>query len=204
MSTREHWQQVYATRLFAETSWYAPHLTKSLEWIREAASNSEASIIDVGGGEATLAGDLLVEGFRDVTVLDISPRALEKHRVRLGETARMIHWIEGDVTTAPLEPQRFFVWHDRAVFHFLVEPEQRRAYVRQLSSAIQRGGHVILATFGPEGPERCSGLPVRRYDAEALHGELGQGFRLIKSSIEQHPTPFGTRQQFLYCHFAGS
>ena len=118
----------------------------------------------------------------------------------MGAAARYVHWLVADVTQIKLEPRSYDVWHDRAVFHFLTSVEQRIAYVRQVAHAVKRGGHVIVSTFGPEGPKQCSGLDVVRYDANSLHGQFGSRFRLVKSSEELHQTPFHTIQQFLYCY----
>jgi SAM-dependent methyltransferase len=196
---RAHWEKVYRTNAPEAVSWYRPHLERSLELIRRVARDPCSPVIDVGGGGSTLVGDLLAAGYRDVSVLDISETALEVARNRLGEVARTVQWIAGDVTRVKLEPQRYEVWHDRAVFHFLTDAGSRRAYVAQAERAVKPGGHVLVATFGPEGPARCCGLDVVRYDAGSLHGEFGARFRLVESATESHSTPFGTTQQFLYC-----
>jgi SAM-dependent methyltransferase len=202
MNDREHWDQIYRTRGPAETSWHTPHADRSLAMIHSAAPDRSAAIIDVGGGRSTLVDHLLADGYRDITVLDISELAMDESRRRLGADAREIHWLPGDITSMKLEPQRYDVWHDRAAFHFLVEPEQRRGYVDQLLRAMKPNGHVVIATFGPQGPERCTGLATCRYDADALQAELAPHVQLIESAIESHRTPLGTEQQFLYCHFA--
>ena len=199
MDKQTHWEKVYQTKAADAVSWYRPHLEKSLAFIRRAASDLSAAIIDVGGGESTLVDDLLADGYRDVTVLDISPTAIETAKRRLGGKAKDVAWLTADITETDLPRQRYDVWHDRAVFHFLTEPQQRAAYVRQVLLALKPGGHVIVATFGPEGPKKCSGLDVMRYDADALHDEFGAGFQLVESATELHATPFGTTQQFVYC-----
>ena len=180
-------------------SWYSPHLSASLELIQRASVSHSASIIDVGGGESTLVDDLLERGYRNITVLDISQAAIDANKKRLGKKAERVHWLTADITKVELEPARFDVWHDRAVFHFLTASNDRVAYVRQVVKAVKHGGQVIVSTFGPEGPTRCSGLDVVRYDAESLHDEFGKRFRLLESSKQLHHTPFGTLQQFLYC-----
>ncbi len=200
MNEREHWDRIYSTRLPEYLSWHRAHLEKSLSLIKEAAPRRNAAIIDVGGGESTLVDDLLAHGYENLTVLDISKTALEIARLRLCERAGKTQWIEADITTAELPSQAYDVWHDRAVFHFLTKAEQRLAYVRQTLRAVKPGGHVIVSTFGPEGPTKCSGLDVVRYDAGALHGEFGTSFNLVESAKELHQTPFGTTQQFLYCY----
>jgi len=181
-------------------SWYRPHLETSVVLIERAAGGLFASIVDVGGGESTLVDDLLARGYKNLTVLDISQTAIDVTRKRVGEAARQVTWIAGDIAEVPLGEHAYDVWHDRAVFHFLKEPIQRSAYIRQVARAVRPGGHVIVSTFGPEGPEKCSGLDVARYNAESLHEQFGVRFQLVDSSTELHQTPFGTTQQFLYCY----
>jgi 2-polyprenyl-3-methyl-5-hydroxy-6-metoxy-1,4-benzoquinol methylase len=201
MTLQDHWEHIYQTKAPVETSWFEPHLQTSLHWISEAAPDRSASIIDVGGGESTLSDDLLAMHYRSLTVLDIAKAAITKSRNRLGAAAEKINWLVGNVIEVALPPRAYDVWHDRAVFHFLTEPDRRSAYVRQLSSSLKTGGHVVIATFGPQGPEKCSGLVTMRYNADSLQRELGQDFRLVRSSVVEHHTPFGTAQQFIYCHF---
>lgn len=200
MDAESHWENVYRTKAPDAVSWYRPHLDRSLALIELASPDRTASIIDIGGGESTLADDLLAGGYHNLTILDVSQTALNVTRARLGKAGERIQWLCADVTQADLPVHSFDVWHDRAVFHFLIAPEQRIAYVRLASRAVRPGGHVILSTFGPEGPTKCSGLDVARYDADSLHGVFGERFKLIESSTELHETPFGTKQQFLYCY----
>ncbi|WP_293775748.1 class I SAM-dependent methyltransferase [uncultured Oxalicibacterium sp.] len=200
MSKPAHWDKVYAEKAPDAVSWYAPHLDQSLKLIEDAADSPDATIIDVGGGESTLIDDLIARGYRDISMLDISQKAVDACRDRLGAAAKNITWLVADITQAALDTQRYDIWHDRAVFHFLTEAWQREAYVRQVIRAMKPGGTVIVATFGPEGPLSCSGLETVRYDSEGLHGEFGERFRLVGSTIELHETPFGTKQQFLYCY----
>jgi 2-polyprenyl-3-methyl-5-hydroxy-6-metoxy-1,4-benzoquinol methylase len=194
-----HWETVYQTKAPDAVSWYRPHLETSINLIRRIAPDKSASIIDVGGGESTLTDDLLAKGYRDISVLDISGTAIDVARKRVGEPARYVTWTVGDITQVELPRQRYDIWHDRAVFHFLTAPQERRAYVERVARSMRMGGHVIVATFGPDGPTKCSGLDVVRYDAESLHAEFGVHFRYLESSTEIHETPFGTTQQFLYC-----
>jgi SAM-dependent methyltransferase len=201
MDPAAHWDAIYKNKSPDALSWYRPHLDKSLALIERAAANRSVSIIDIGGGEATLVDDLLARGYQDISVLDISPTAVAATRRRLGPREWRVTWRVADLMQAELPWQHFDVWHDRAVFHFLTTPDQRAAYVRQLVHAVKPGGHVIVATFGPEGPARCSGLEVVRYDAGTLQGQLGEPFRLMESDTEMHRTPLGVSQQFLYCHF---
>jgi 2-polyprenyl-3-methyl-5-hydroxy-6-metoxy-1,4-benzoquinol methylase len=199
MDARSHWDAVYTTKAPDAVSWYRPHLEKSLEIIERIARDRSVSIIDVGGGESTLVDDLLARGYQSVAVLDVSPTAIEVTKRRLGQTADRVQWVVGDITNVELPSNAYDVWHDRAVFHFLTTMEQRVAYVRQVARAVKPGGHVLVSTFGPEGPTKCSGLEVVRYDADSLHAQFGIGFRLLESLKELHNTPFGTTQQFLYC-----
>ena len=197
---KEHWDKIYATTPPERVSWYRPHLEISLSLIEHAVSGPSAAIIDVGGGESTLVDDLLRRGYQNVTVLDISQTAIDVAKQRLKEKAERVVWIAADITRVDLPPAAYDLWHDRAVFHFLTSPEQREAYVRIAARSVKRGGHVIVATFGPEGPARCSGLEVMRYDAESLHDQFGTRFRLVESAKELHQTPFATTQQFVYCY----
>lgn len=201
MDLQRHWESVYQTKSPNQTSWYQPHLQISLDWIAEAAPGRSSSIIDVGGGESTLVDDLLTAAYSNITVLDLSETAIRKSKKRLGAVEQRVHWLTGDITAVTLSNRGFDLWHDRAVFHFLTEPHQRAAYVRQLTTSLRTGGHVILATFGPDGPQKCSGLPVRRYSAQDLQKELGPQFQLEKTSTVDHQTPFGTTQEFVYCRF---
>ncbi len=199
MDAKTHWEKVYMTKAPEAVSWYRPHLETSLALIERAADARSASIIDIGGGESTLVDDLLVRGYRDITVLDVSQTAIDLTKSRLGSAAERVHWLVADITETELKPRAYDVWHDRAVFHFLTAQERRIAYVRQVARSLKPGGHVIVSTFGPEGPTKCSGLEVIRYGAESLHREFGTRLRLVESSKELHHTPFGTTQQFLYC-----
>jgi 2-polyprenyl-3-methyl-5-hydroxy-6-metoxy-1,4-benzoquinol methylase len=195
-----HWENVYRTKAPEAVSWYRPHLDRSLSLIESAMPLRSAALIDVGGGESTLVDDLLARGYQNLAVLDISQIALAVTKARPGQNASMVRWICADVTAAPLVRPAYDVWHDRAVFHFLTGARQRSNYIRTVEAVVKPGGHVIVSTFGPKGPNKCSGLDVMRYDAHGLHGEFGDRFRLIRSSTEMHQTPFGTTQQFLYCY----
>ena len=200
MDAKSHWEKVYATKAPDAVSWYRAHLETSLALIERAAPDPSSSIIDVGGGESTLVDDLLARGYENITILDVSQTAIDATKKRLGSAAERIQWLVADITEAQLEPGAYDVWHDRAVFHFLTASQHRTAYVRQVGHSVRPGGHIIISTFGPEGPTKCSGLDVIRYDAELLHDQFGVRFRLVESSKELHQTPFGTTQQFLYCY----
>ncbi len=199
MDAQTHWENIYGKKAPDAVSWYRPHLERSLDLIEHAAPARSACIIDVGGGESTLVDDLLARGYHNITVLDISQTAIDVTKKRLTSASENIRWLVGDVSAADLESHTYDVWHDRAVFHFLTAVDARTAYVRQVAKAVKPGGHVIVSTFGPEGPTKCSGLDVVRYDAKSLHKEFGVRFHLLGSSTELHQTPFGTTQQFLYC-----
>ncbi len=200
MDAQSHWEKIYMQKARDEVSWYRPHLETSLALIEKASAGPAASIIDVGAGESTLVDDLLARGYTNISVLDVSETAIDANRKRLGSASERVHWLVADITRVELESAAYDVWHDRAVFHFLTASSDRAAYVRQVARAVKKGGHVIVGAFGPEGPTKCSGLEVVRYDAESLQGEFGSRFQLIESSKELHQTPFGTWQQFLYCH----
>jgi len=197
MDARSHWEQVHATKDPEQVSWFRPHLERSMELIERAAPDRLASIVDVGAGQSTLVDDLLGLGYEKITVLDISQTALDASKKRVGRSGLAVQWICGDVTEVELPEGRIDVWHDRAVFHFLTEAGQRRSYVERVKRALKPGGGLIVSTFGPSGPERCSGLAAMRYDAPALGSEFGDRFRLVESSLDLHETPSGAVQQFL-------
>lgn len=197
---KEHWEKVYQTKQADAVSWFQEHAMRSLEIIRSIGAPIDANIIDVGGGASTLVDDLLNDGFKHVSVLDLSASALAVAHARLGAKGKDVSWIAGDIRDVKLSEQTYDIWHDRAVFHFLTEPADRAAYVRQVMKAVKPGGHVIVATFAPDGPEQCSGLPVARYAPDQLHGEFGPSFELVAHTSEAHKTPWGSVQHFVYCH----
>jgi SAM-dependent methyltransferase len=198
--SQEHWDRVYQTKQPTDVSWYRPHLETSLSFIEKAVPNRAAAIIDVGGGESTLVDDLVARGYGDLSVLDISTTAIVATRARLGADGDRVHWIRGDATEVQLPQARYDLWHDRAVFHFLTDEAARAAYVRQVARSLRIGGHLIVGTFGPNGPLKCSGLDVVRYDADALHDAFGSRFDLIEHLEEVHHTPLGREQQFVWCY----
>ena len=198
---RQHWDEVYTTKSPTEVSWYQPHLKLSLAFIERVAPSRSAPIVDIGGGTSTLVDDLILHGYTDISVLDISQIAIQEEKRRLGLPAEQIEWFVGDVCDFELAASRYDVWHDRAVFHFLTLPEQRASYVTKAAASVKENGHLIVSTFGPEGPMRCSGLETARYDAAALEAEFGSSFRLADSQMEWHTTPSAKEQQFLYCLF---
>ncbi len=194
---QEHWQTVYETKAPTDVSWYQPVPQRSLALIQSTGLPLSAALLDVGGGTSTLVDHLLAAGFSDITVLDVALSALEATVARLGTAGTPIQMIAADVT-AWQPPRRYDLWHDRAVFHFLVDAALRERYLAVLRSAIAPGGYLVMATFGPEGPTRCSGLDVRRYSAAELSAVLGPAFRRVTSDIEDHTTPGGNVQQFMY------
>ena len=201
MNRKDHWEQVYTTKPIEKLGWYEPHLLTSLQWIDDLRLPPDAPLIDVGGGTSTLADDLLDAGHRSITVLDISGKALTLLKSRLGEMAGLVTWQECDITTCTLPLHYFSLWHDRAVLHFLTQPEQQRQYREQLLKALRVNGHLILGTFALEAPPQCSGLPVQRYSAGQLQEVLGPEFALKRQHKELHVTPGGIEQMYLYSCF---
>ena len=199
MNIREHWESIYGTKDSTEVSWYQREATLSLRFIRQVAANRAASIIDVGGGASTLVDSLLSMGYSNVTVVDIAANALAATQARLGSLSERVRWIASDALSLDLPDHSIDVWHDRAVFHFLLSPADRQRYVAQVRRVLRPNGHVIIATFAEDGPMKCSGLPVARYDAKTLHGEFGDEFQLLTTIREEHVTPGGGRQAFRYC-----
>lgn len=200
MQAKDHWEKVYSTKATDAVSWFQPHADLSLDLIKATGAGRSAAIIDVGGGASTLVDDLVAEGYTDLAVLDLSKAALDAARKRLGAQENVVRWIEADITKAEFPVSRFDIWHDRAVFHFLTEPADRAAYVATVFHSVKPGGHVIVATFAEDGPLQCSGLPVMRYRSGELHDQFGEAFTLLKHQKEEHHTPFGTMQQFVYCY----
>lgn len=199
MTGRLHWDDVYRVRGADRVSWFQPHAETSLRLIRATGLAPAEPLIDVGGGASTLVDGLLLAGHAQVTVLDLSAQALALARARLGPAAARVCWIEADVTRVDLPPSAFALWHDRAVFHFLTAAEDRARYRQAVQAAVREGGHVVIATFAEEGPQTCSGLPVMRYDVQALRAEFGPGFALRHTERQVHETPAGASQAFTWC-----
>jgi SAM-dependent methyltransferase len=195
-----HWESIYAKRRPEEVSWHEPTPAISLRRVREAVEDGAQSLIDIGGGASTLVDEALRLGLRRIFVLDISKRALGASQARLGSEANRVEWMVGDVTEADSLGQ-FGIWHDRAVFHFLTEPKDQERYVRLCERTVLPGGVAIVATFAPDGPEMCSGLPVHRYNAGELAETCGPRFRLLDSERHVHTTPRGVEQRFMYASF---
>lgn len=196
---KTHWEDIYRTHPPERHGWYQDSPDVSLSLIEATGVLDGGSIIDVGGGASRLI-ERLVETRCRLTVLDISSPALEEAKKKLGDRAARVAWVVADITRHTFA-ETFDLWHDRAVFHFLVNPEDRRAYVAALNSALGIGGHLVISTFGPEAPKKCAGLKVVRYSPESLHRELGGNFALEEVKEELHTTPGGTKQEFIYCRF---
>jgi SAM-dependent methyltransferase len=194
---KDHWEHVYSTKAETGVSWYQDEPRLSLELIGAVAPAVGGRIIDVGGGASVLVDRLLDLPFAEIAVLDISETALGKARARLGGRAERVRWVVTDVTEGP-ELGAFDVWHDRAVFHFLTDAEDRRSYVQLARRTVPEGGHLIIATFAVDGPKRCSDLDVCRYNARSLASELGEGFSIVREARETHTTPWGSLQAFIY------
>ncbi len=198
-----HWDNVYATKGEAEVSWFQDSPAISLEMIRAANQDHDADIVDIGGGASRLVDALLQEGYRHLAVLDLSANALDAAKKRIGAAASTVDWIVADATS--WRPAKTYdVWHDRAAFHFLTDPNDRAAYVERLRTAVAPGGQVIIATFALDGPEKCSGLPVQRHDSASLSAELGPDFELVETRSETHHTPWHSTQAFQFSRFRRS
>ncbi len=199
MDTASHWQQVYHSKSPDEVSWFQPTAAVALSIITHRLPQRDVAIIDVGSGASTLIDDLLDAGYQRVTALDLAAAALAQSQQRLGDRAARVEWLVGDVLIADLPPASFDLWHDRAVFHFLLSPDERHRYVVQVARALRPGGLAVIATFAEDGPVRCSGLDTMRYSASELHTEFGADFRLLESRREAHVTPWGAVQAFTLC-----
>jgi SAM-dependent methyltransferase len=196
---RDHWEGVYSTKAKTAVSWYQRHSDRSLAYVTASAGRT-SHIVDIGGGASTLVDDLIERGYANVTVLDISEAALAKAKARLGDAASRVTWIAADIMRWH-PPRLYAVWHDRAVFHFLTKVEDQDAYIAALLAGTERGSAVIMATFALDGPDRCSGLSVRRYSPQTLAARLGSPFVLVDQTLETHATPSGAEQRFSYAVF---
>lgn len=198
MATNQHWEQVYATKNVDTVSWFQPVAQTSLRLIQTYAPTKQCPILDVGAGASVLVDNLLASGYHNITLLDIAANALTVTRQRLREQAAHVQWIQGDILQLPLCAAHYGVWHDRAVFHFLTDSHQQQAYIAQVKRTLATGGIAIIATFATDGPTQCSDLPVRRYSVDALQAQFATGFRWLHHEFEQHLTPRGKAQHFLY------
>lgn len=202
MSDRQaHWESVYTSKGESEVSWFQELPATSIELIKAAGATRDSAIVDIGGGASRLVDSLLRQGFRAVAVLDLSEAALAAARARIGADAEKVEWIASDVTTWKPAHQ-YDIWHDRAAFHFLTDAGDRAAYIARLTSALRPGGQAIIGTFALDGPEKCSGLPVQRYDSTGLLRTLGDAFTLMETRSETHTTPWGTMQSFQFTRLA--
>jgi trans-aconitate methyltransferase len=200
MTGSDHWNRVYGEKAHEDVSWFQQRPSVSLAAIDRHVEGNKCAFIDIGGGASLLVNHLAERGWKDLTILDISGSALAVAKQRLGERAAIVEWIVADITR--WRPERGYdVWHDRAVFHFLTQRDQRDAYRNALQSGTHPGSIVIMATFAPDGPEKCSGLIVERYDSRALASELGSSFELLEDWREMHQTPWGSGQSFNWCVF---
>ncbi|ERF86738.1 class I SAM-dependent methyltransferase [Bradyrhizobium viridifuturi] len=194
---QSHWQTVYLTKGEQQVSWSQADPQPSLRLIESVAPGRDASITDIGGGASRLVDALVAGGFHDLTVLDLSEAALASARERIGARGEAVRWVADDATVWQ-PPQAFDIWHDRAAFHFLVEEKDRAAYLDRLHRGVKAGGHAVIGTFAPDGPEKCSGLPVRRYDSATLGRTIGPAFELIAHEAHRHVTPWGATQSFQF------
>ncbi|HIP81241.1 MAG TPA: class I SAM-dependent methyltransferase [Leucothrix mucor] len=200
MTPKSHWEDIYTTKDSKQVSWFQEHAETSLKLIQQHVGDKKASIIDIGAGASTLVDDLLEQGYNNLNVLDISKHALAIAQKRLGDKQQQINWLSTNILEASLPQHQYDLWHDRAVFHFLTDEEDRQKYVQQVLKALKPNGKVIISTFGPDGPLKCSGLPIVRYSSDSLHNEFGSAFTLLKHGKEDHLTPDGSVQKFIYCY----
>lgn len=201
MERQSHWENVHSAKKPDEVTWYQEHLMQSRELIRGTGLPHSARLVDIGAGSSTLVDDLLEEGYSDLTVVDISEAALQMARDRLETIPGTVVWLQGDITELQLPENRYDLWHDRAVFHFLTHPDDRKAYLANMNRSLKPGGHLVMATFSLSGPRKCSGLDIVRYDPDSLAEEIGPGYSLARSVEEVHRAQSGMTQDFIYCHF---
>ena len=194
---QSHWQNVYLSKGEQQVSWTQFDPQPSFGLIEKFARDRGVSIVDIGGGASRLVDALLAHGFAAVTVLDLSEAALQSAKARLGEQGACVQWVAADATSWQ-PPKPFDIWHDRAAFHFLVDEKDRAAYIARLHAGVKPGGHAIIATFALDGPEKCSGLPVQRYDPEGLSKTIGGAFELVEHQLHRHVTPWGAAQSFQF------
>lgn len=197
---KQHWENIYDKKPLTDVSWYEPVSETSLSFIEELHLSKNAVIIDIGGGDSFLAEDLLKKGYTNLSVLDISGKSLERAKVRLGKSANKIHWSESNILD--FRPaQQYDLWHDRAAFHFITKADDQKKYVQIVRNAIKENGFLLLGTFSNNGPDKCSGLPVQQYSEDKMTLLLAPYFKKVKCIRQEHPTPFHTVQEFLFCSF---
>jgi len=196
-----HWESIYKLNDFKKVSWYQENPTRSKTLIQNLNLSKSSPIIDIGGGASYLANSLINIGYRDVTVNDISLNAINISKRHNIQNIKTIKWIAGNITNVKLPEKNYKVWHDRAVFHFLTRADEREKYKKQILNSVSQKGHVIISTFSLKGPKKCSGLPIKQYSEKSLLSELGKNFKLINHQYNNHSTPSGNYQNFLYCCF---
>lgn len=201
MQSATHWENIYSTKSIRDVSWFQKNARYSLDFIRRTQVTHDARIIDVGGGASILISDLILSGYKNLTVIDISAEAIKVAQNQLGAAANCVQWIQADITKVKLPDHSYDLWHDRAAFHFLTEPNERAAYIKTVSAAVKPSGHLILATFAEDGPLKCSGLQIVRYSPQELSAQFDCAFSLVHHEYEEHATPSGTVQRFVYCQF---
>ncbi len=201
MQSAPHWENIYSTKAIHDVSWFQTHAGCSLDLIDRTQISPDAQIIDVGSGASILISELIAGGYKNLTVLDISAAAIAAAQKQLGSAANGVQWIHSDITTVKLSADAYDLWHDRAAFHFLTEENDRAAYINTVSKAVKPGGHLILATFAEDGPLKCSGLQIVRYSPQDLRAQFDGAFSFVEHQYEDHATPFGSVQRFVYCHF---
>jgi ubiquinone/menaquinone biosynthesis C-methylase UbiE len=200
LNRKYHWERVYLKHSPTEVGWYQVYPERSMKLIDNTGAGIDGSIIDVGGGTSKLCMHLLDQGYTKITVLDISGNSINRAKSQAGEKSDKISWIEADVTKYNFS-EKYDIWHDRAVFHFLTGAEERRGYIDSLNQALKLNGDLIIATFSLKGPSKCSVLPVVRYSPETLQNELGNNYNLVEDFVEEHVTPSGIKQNFIFCRF---
>jgi 2-polyprenyl-3-methyl-5-hydroxy-6-metoxy-1,4-benzoquinol methylase len=202
MNSKSHWQNIYTQKDSTQLSWFQEHAEMSLHVIKKNVHDKNAQLIDIGAGASTLVDDLLQSGYRNIDVLDISSEALQisQQRIETLQTDAKINWIQSNILEADFPHHHYDMWHDRAVFHFLTRQQDRQQYIQKLMHALKPNGKVIISTFGPDGPLECSGLPIVRYSHNSLHNEFGLAFELLEHGEEEHQTPSGSIQKFIYCY----
>lgn len=197
---KNHWENIYNTKKLNEVSWYQPKPEISLDFILAANPDKDDAIIDIGGGDSFLADHLLETGFSNITVLDISAKAIERAKKRIGNKAERVKWIVSDIIDFT-PTQQYDIWHDRAAFHFLTNEKEVKKYVAIAEQSIVQNGQLVIGTFSSNGPKKCSGIEIKQYAAENLAATFGSAFNLLNPKIIEHPTPFDTVQEFLFCSF---
>ncbi len=200
MNSKDHWENIYQSKPLTDASWYEPIPETSLSIISRLKLPKDAAIIDIGGGDSLLADHLLALGYTNITVLDISSAAIERAKLRMGKQATLVNWVVSDMLVFK-ESKKFEIWHDRAAFHFLTDPQDQQLYLDNVNKNLKENGYLIISTFALDGPEKCSNLPVQQFSEISLCNKFGPYFKKLNCFTKEHLTPFRTLQQFLYCTF---